>query len=178
MPAIRCAREPAADGDLRQVFGQLRRTDDQHPVVHLDDGLVDPPATVVAVGRVGDRVQDPRALRFLADIVGPDRIMMGSDMPFPIGDLAPIERGRQPLGRVTIWSDFPLGLWRGWAYVHFPLTGVVYPAPETPQTEEPSPDDSRGGRPHPRRRAAAGGAVDSTSPGTSPPTGCRAAQRQ
>src|SRR5260370_42162657 len=34
-------------------------------------------------------VQDPRALRYLADIVGAHRIMMGSDMPFPIGDLAP-----------------------------------------------------------------------------------------
>jgi len=39
-------------------------------------------------------------------------------------------RGRQPLGRVTLASDFPLGLWRGWAYVHFPLTGSVYPVPE------------------------------------------------
>ena len=34
-------------------------------------------------------VQDPRTLRYLADVVGADRIMMGSDMPFPIGDLAP-----------------------------------------------------------------------------------------
>jgi uncharacterized protein (DUF58 family) len=25
---------------------------------------------------------------------------------------------------------YPLGLWRGWAYVHFPLAGLVYPAPE------------------------------------------------
>jgi uncharacterized protein (DUF58 family) len=41
-------------------------------------------------------------------------------------------RGRQALGRVTLWSDFPLGLWRGWAYVHFPLSGIVYPAPEAP----------------------------------------------
>lgn len=39
-------------------------------------------------------------------------------------------RGRLPLGRVTLASTHPLGLWRGWAYVHFPLTGVVYPAPE------------------------------------------------
>ena len=23
---------------------------------------------------------------------------------------------------------FPLGLWRGWAYVHFPLAGIVFPA--------------------------------------------------
>jgi aminocarboxymuconate-semialdehyde decarboxylase len=28
-------------------------------------------------------------LRFLADRVGADRIMLGSDMPFPIGDLSP-----------------------------------------------------------------------------------------
>jgi uncharacterized protein (DUF58 family) len=39
-------------------------------------------------------------------------------------------RGRIALGRVTLSSDYPLGLWRGWAYVHFPLAGVVFPAPE------------------------------------------------
>ncbi|MDE2004654.1 MAG: DUF58 domain-containing protein [Betaproteobacteria bacterium] len=40
------------------------------------------------------------------------------------------ERGRVALGRVTLSSTHPLGLWRGWAYVHFPLVGVAYPAPE------------------------------------------------
>jgi uncharacterized protein (DUF58 family) len=39
-------------------------------------------------------------------------------------------RGRQPLGRVTLSSVYPMGLWRGWAYVHFPLAGIVYPAVE------------------------------------------------
>jgi uncharacterized protein (DUF58 family) len=39
-------------------------------------------------------------------------------------------RGRVPLGRVTIASDFPLGLWRGWAYAHFPATGIAYAVPE------------------------------------------------
>jgi uncharacterized protein (DUF58 family) len=39
-------------------------------------------------------------------------------------------RGRVALGRVTLSSDYPLGLWRGWAYVHFPLAGIVFPAPE------------------------------------------------
>jgi uncharacterized protein (DUF58 family) len=59
-----------------------------------------------------------------------------------IGDVAPGEaltlnlealapaRGRQPLGRVTLSSNYPMGLWRGWAYVHFPLAGIVYPAVE------------------------------------------------
>lgn len=39
-------------------------------------------------------------------------------------------RGRLALGRVTLYSDYPVGLWRAWAYVHFPLEGVVYPSPE------------------------------------------------
>lgn len=39
-------------------------------------------------------------------------------------------RGRIPLGRVTLTSSFPFGLWRGWAYVHFPLAGIVFPAAE------------------------------------------------
>ena len=43
-----------------------------------------------------------------------------------------LRRGRLALGRVTLSTDFPLGLWRGWAYVHFPVTGIVYPAPEAP----------------------------------------------
>ncbi len=39
-------------------------------------------------------------------------------------------RGRIALGRVTLSSSFPFGLWRGWAYVHFPLEGIVFPAAE------------------------------------------------
>ena len=33
---------------------------------------------------------EPRALRFLCDTVGTDRIMLGSDYPFGIGDPAPV----------------------------------------------------------------------------------------
>jgi uncharacterized protein (DUF58 family) len=39
-------------------------------------------------------------------------------------------RGRTSLGRITVSTDFPLGIWRAWAYVHFPLAGLVYPSPE------------------------------------------------
>jgi uncharacterized protein (DUF58 family) len=59
-------------------------------------------------------------------------------------------RGRLPLGRVTVSTDFPMGLWRGWAYVHFPLSGVVYPAPETPAPPLPSRRDAPGARPSAR----------------------------
>ena len=34
-------------------------------------------------------VHDPRVLRFVVEMMGADRIMLGSDMPFPIGDHAP-----------------------------------------------------------------------------------------
>jgi len=44
--------------------------------------------------------------------------------------LRALRRGAVPLGRVTLTSEFPFGLWHGWAYVHFPLAGIAYPAPE------------------------------------------------
>ncbi|MEP7084474.1 MAG: DUF58 domain-containing protein, partial [Betaproteobacteria bacterium] len=39
-------------------------------------------------------------------------------------------RGRLPLGRITLSSSFPLGLWRAWSYIHFPIAAWVYPQPE------------------------------------------------
>jgi uncharacterized protein (DUF58 family) len=53
----------------------------------------------------------------------------GAALTLNLEALAPA-RGRQPLGRVTLSSSYPMGLWRGWAYVHFPLAGIVYPAVE------------------------------------------------
>ncbi|TMG83886.1 MAG: DUF58 domain-containing protein [Betaproteobacteria bacterium] len=53
----------------------------------------------------------------------------GATRPVQLSVQAP-RRGRVALGRVTVSTDFPLGLWRGWAYVHFPSSGIAYPAPE------------------------------------------------
>lgn len=65
----------------------------------------------------------------------------------PVGGVLPVivqkkapARGLLALGRITIVSDFPLGLWRAWAYVHFPLQGLVYPAPESDAPPLPSGD--------------------------------------
>ncbi len=70
---------------LPYVVGRLRRN------YSLDkDKLGDPDAALAAM-YYDTIVQDTRALRFLADVVGADRIMMGSDMPFPIGDLVPLK---------------------------------------------------------------------------------------
>ncbi len=57
-------------------------------------------------------------------------VAAGATLPVTV-ELPTQRRGRFALGRVTVATVYPLGLWRGWAYVHFPLTGVVYPAPET-----------------------------------------------
>jgi len=70
---------------LPYVIGRLRRN------YSLDkDKLGDPDAALAAM-YYDTIVQDTRALRYLADVVGAGRIMMGSDMPFPIGDLAPLK---------------------------------------------------------------------------------------
>jgi len=70
---------------LPYVIGRLRRN------YSLDkDKLGDPDAALAAM-YYDTIVQDPRTLRYLADIVGAGRVMMGSDMPFPIGDLAPLK---------------------------------------------------------------------------------------
>lgn len=64
------------------VIGRLRRN------YSLDPKLGNPDAALASL-YYDTIVQDTRTLRYMADIVGVDRIMMGSDMPFPIGDLAP-----------------------------------------------------------------------------------------
>jgi len=49
-----------------------------------------------------------------------------------------VERGRLPLGRVTLASSYPLGLWRAWSYIHFPTAAWVYPKPEAAAPSLPS----------------------------------------
>jgi len=55
-------------------------------------------------------------------------------------------RGVCALGRVTVASSHPLGLWRAWAYVHFALEGIVYPAPEAAAPPLPAGDHGHDAR--------------------------------
>lgn len=69
-------------GALPYVLGRLKRNHAIHP------DYADPQAEF-------DRMYfdtvlfDPKILRFLCDIAGSDKIVLGSDYPFPIGDMAP-----------------------------------------------------------------------------------------
>jgi uncharacterized protein (DUF58 family) len=65
-------------------------------------------------------------------------------------DVPAMQRGLLPFGRVSVTTSYPLGLWRGWAWVHFPLSGVVFPMPESgapplPASPHGIDGDGRGG---------------------------------
>ncbi len=54
-------------------------------------------------------------------------------------------RGFLKLGRITITSSYPLGLWRTWCYLHSDVQSLVYPAPEKNPPPLPSKNtDSQG----------------------------------
>lgn len=67
---------------LPYVLGRLQRN------ASLDENLGDP-REAMSMLYYDTLVHDPAALRLLLDTVGADRVMLGSDMPFPIGDPAP-----------------------------------------------------------------------------------------
>ena len=41
-----------------------------------------------------------------------------------------LQRGLQPLGRITLSTDYPLGLWYSWSYFHAPCSALIYPSAE------------------------------------------------
>jgi aminocarboxymuconate-semialdehyde decarboxylase len=73
---------PMGAAGLPFLLGRLRRNREITP------GLADP-AEALALLYTDSIVHDPRVLRFVVEMIGADRVMMGSDMPFPIGDETP-----------------------------------------------------------------------------------------
>ena len=73
---------PMGAAGLPFLLGRLKRNSQITP------GIGDP-AEGLALLYTDSIVHDPRVLRFVVDMIGADRVMMGSDMPFPIGDEAP-----------------------------------------------------------------------------------------
>ena len=47
------------------------------------------------------------------------------------------QRGRLPMGRCTVSTRFPVGLFRAWAYIDLGMQCIVYPAPAPPQALPP-----------------------------------------
>jgi aminocarboxymuconate-semialdehyde decarboxylase len=70
---------------LPYIAGRLRRN------YALDRGRLGDPDAALAALYYDTLLHDARTLRFLAETVGAERIMLGSDMPFPIGDPEPMQ---------------------------------------------------------------------------------------
>jgi len=77
----------------------------------------------------GERTREAIEVRSAGTGVAIADLAAGSAVTMRLERAAP-SRGRLALGRVTLSSRQPMGLWRAWSYVHFPIAGVVYPEPE------------------------------------------------
>lgn len=74
---------PMGGAGLPFVLGRLKRT------AEITPGIADPEDAMSRL-YVDTILHDPRVLQFVIGVLGTERIMMGSDSPFPIGDLAPM----------------------------------------------------------------------------------------
>ncbi|HZP76971.1 MAG TPA: amidohydrolase family protein [Pseudolabrys sp.] len=75
---------PMGAAGLPFVLGRLKR----NKAITPDVG---DPVEALAHVYTDTILHDARVLRFVIDMIGADRIMMGSDMPFPIGDGEPMK---------------------------------------------------------------------------------------
>jgi aminocarboxymuconate-semialdehyde decarboxylase len=73
---------PMGAAALPFVLGRLKRN---HAIT---PGIGDPVAALASI-YTDTILHDVRVLKFVIEIMGTERVMMGSDMPFPIGDLEP-----------------------------------------------------------------------------------------
>ncbi len=75
---------PMGASALPFVIGRLKKNHKITP------GISDP-VEALALLYTDTILHDPRVLRFVVEMLGTERLMMGSDMPFPIGDDEPMK---------------------------------------------------------------------------------------
>ena len=73
---------PMGAAGLPFLLGRLKRN-------HTITPKIADPAEALPLLYTDSILHDPRALRFIVEVIGAERVMMGSDMPFPIGDEEP-----------------------------------------------------------------------------------------
>ncbi len=73
---------PMGAAGLPFLLGRLTRN------AAITPGIADPAAGLARI-YTDTIVHDVRVLRFVVEMLGAERVMMGSDMPFPIGDESP-----------------------------------------------------------------------------------------
>jgi aminocarboxymuconate-semialdehyde decarboxylase len=75
---------PMGAAALPFVLGRLKRN------AAITPGVGDPAAGLAAL-YTDTILHDARVLKFVVEMIGTERLMMGSDMPFPIGDMEPMK---------------------------------------------------------------------------------------
>ncbi len=92
-------------------------------------------------------------IRLVGDVYLPDSLKPGERREV-IVEAAFARRGVVQEADAGLLSRFPLGLFRKYRRARLLREIVVFPCPEARPVAELPPDDSRGGRPHPRRHGA------------------------
>lgn len=84
-------------GSFAFLLGRVENAWKYRDIVRAD--CPNPPSTYVDRFFVDSAVFDPRALSLLVDVMGEDRILLGSDHPFPLGeqDIGSLVRGHEGL---------------------------------------------------------------------------------
>ena len=75
---------PMGAAALPFVLGRLKRN------AAITPGVGDP-VQALSLIYTDTILHDARVLKFVVEMIGADRLMLGSDMPFPIGDLEPMK---------------------------------------------------------------------------------------
>ncbi len=71
-------------GSFAFLLGRLENAWNHHPVARGKSAL--PPSAYVNRFYVDSAVFEERTLQFLIEVMGPERVMLGSDYPFPLGE--------------------------------------------------------------------------------------------
>ncbi|HYV84838.1 MAG TPA: amidohydrolase family protein [Patescibacteria group bacterium] len=87
LPGLRVALAHGG-GAFPGTLGRIQHGFEVRPDLCAVDGKVSPRASAARV-YVDSLVHDPDTLRFLLRVLGPDRIALGSDYPFPLGEAVP-----------------------------------------------------------------------------------------
>lgn len=79
----------------------------------------------------------PSGSQMVADVPAAGGIEVVLAIPAP-------RRGWLPIGRVTLETRYPIGLFRAWSYIEPELRALVYPRPESSPLPAPRPDSAAG----------------------------------
>jgi aminocarboxymuconate-semialdehyde decarboxylase len=71
-------------GSMALLLGRLENAWRRHPMTR--GRSAHPPSHYLNRFSVDSAVFDDRALRFLVDVMSPERVLLGSDYPFPLGE--------------------------------------------------------------------------------------------